>query len=77
MSLRLQIAEHVKKPCMHRAHAHIQPLLIHRFVAEIKIICVPILCHVVSLNPIPNPIELPTSSLVLALPLHLARLLID
>ena len=62
---------------MHRAHARIQPRLIHRFVAEVKIICVLIIYHAVSLNPIPNPIKLTTSSLVLALPLHLARLLID
>ena len=62
---------------MHCTHAPVQPLCIHRLVAEVKIISESIICNAVRLYAITYPLVLSTSSLVLALPLHLTGLLVN
>jgi hypothetical protein len=51
--------------------------LIDGLVAEVKVPSVTIVGNAIPLNPIAKPLELPTTSLVLALSLHLAGLLVN
>ena len=62
---------------MHWAHAFIDPLAIHGLIPEVEVMGVAVIGNAISLDAIVDPLKLSTTSIVLALPLHLASLLID
>ena len=72
-----KVDKHIEHSSMHRAHTFVYPFLIDRLIEKVKFICKTIISNEISLDAIPNPFELPTSSFILALPLHLASLLVD
>ena len=61
---------------MHWAHAFIDPLAIHGLIPEVEVVGVAVIGNAISLDAIADPLKLATTSLILALPLHLASLLI-
>ncbi len=62
---------------MHGTKAQGKEVRIDRLVAEVEIPRMSIVCKAIPLQTITNPLEFPTASLVLALPLTLGRLLVD
>ena len=62
---------------VHAAQSHQYPLLVDRFVPELRIICVAIISDAVALDSVSQFLALFIATLVNQLDLHLARLLVD
>ncbi len=71
-----QVSKHVDETTVHGTKSFCHQCFINRLVLKIEVPSVPIINDVIRLNSISNSFQFATLSLVLALPLHLACLLI-
>jgi hypothetical protein len=72
-----QVGKHnVEQPAMHGTESLRKEVRVGGLVPKIEIPRVPVIGQAVALQPIPQPLELSTSDLVLRLPLHFAGLLV-
>ena len=62
---------------MHCTKASVEPFLGDWLIAEVKFEGVAVICNAITLQSAPKPIKTPAASLVLALSLNIARLLIN
>ena len=72
-----KVHKHVQQLSMHWTEASYEPFLGDWLVAEVKVEVVAVICNAITLQSSPKPLKHPAASLVLALSMNLACLLID